>query len=143
MDDCYRCNGQGLDELTASVSTAVREENALRLAALVAANPERILINSERRSIQLTSQCAPWVHDEADVRRIGRGLLASWSARGWVGLAVDHPSLQPPEAASDIGAVLTLIDRAQTLGAKFPGSDTRFRLTEQARADVEWLGPAT
>jgi hypothetical protein len=82
-------------------------------------------------------------HHEARVRSIGRGLLASWIARGWLGLAQSDPGVGPANAVSDIRVVLTLVDRAGTLGAKFPGADTRLRLTEQARADVEWLGPAT
>jgi hypothetical protein len=81
--------------------------------------------------------------DEPQVRSIGRALLASWIARGWLGLAQEGGDAQQPGAASQIGDVLTFIDRAGTLGTEFRGAETKVRLTDRARADVKWLGPAT
>ena len=82
-------------------------------------------------------------HDEAQVRQVGRALLASWIARGWLALAEDASVHDRSDAPSNISAVLKLVDQAETLGADFPGANTRLRLTGQARADVEWLGAAT
>jgi len=82
-------------------------------------------------------------HEASRVRAIGRALLASWIARGWLTVvSADHGAV-PPSAATDIAHIIELVDRAATLDGEFPGSDTWLRLTEQASADVEWIGPAT
>ena len=81
--------------------------------------------------------------DETSVRSIGRQLLETWIERGWLSLAPHDSIGRRADSASDIGQLLTFVDGAETLKGDFPGADTGLRLTDQARADVEWLGRAT
>ena len=78
----------------------------------------------------------------AVVRLVGRQLLASWIARGWL-QTVDGPVGPTNTRPVAISQVLELVDRAETLDAAFLGAETRLRLTEQAYADVEWLSRAS
>jgi hypothetical protein len=80
--------------------------------------------------------------DPATVRRVGRDLLATWDARGWLAV-VDEPPDWPGVVATSIAELLELIDRAESLGVEFAGAGTWLRLTGEAHRDVEWLGPAS
>lgn len=80
--------------------------------------------------------------DLATVRAVGRDLLASWVARGWLE-TVSGPPFEDDTSPVTITDVLGLVDRAEILDAGFVGADTWLRLTDQAYVDVEWLSPAS
>lgn len=80
--------------------------------------------------------------EPTEVRRVGRELLASWYARGWLQV-VNKPPDWPGYQAASIHEVLRLVDEAESLGVEFRGADTWLGLTDQAFRDVEWLQRAS
>ena len=76
--------------------------------------------------------------DPSIVRRVGRDLLATWYARGWLAV-VDKPPSWPGYQATSIEEVLRLVDEAESLGVDFRGADTWLRLTPQGEHDAERL----
>src|ERR1700704_4384459 len=74
--------------------------------------------------------------DPATVRRIGRELLTTWNARGWLSI-IDKPPSWPGYQATSIEEVLRLVDEAKSLGVDFRGADTWLGLTPQGVHDAE------
>ena len=77
-------------------------------------------------------------NDASTVRRVGRDLIATWSARGWLSV-IDKARSWPGYQATSIEEVLRLVDEAESLGVDFRGADTWLRLTPQGDRDAELL----
>ena len=80
--------------------------------------------------------------DQRIIRQIGRDLIASWDARGWISV-VGKPPTWPGYQARNIAEVLRLVDQAESLGVEFHGAETWLGLRPQAWQDVEWLPRAS
>lgn len=81
----------------------------------------------------------PTAKDE-EVLRIGRDLVATWVARGWLVLAGDGAMWGAARGTPDL---VPLIDRLGTDATRFFVGSPWLRLGPQAYADVDWLRPAS
>ena len=80
--------------------------------------------------------------DPSTVRAVGRELLSTWIARGW--LAVESvPSSPATYRASDVSEVLALVDAADLEQTGWRGADTWLTLTAAGRALPPWSAPAS